>query len=86
MHSNVTHARAMQREALEPLEIEGGPAWFGDCGSGLGSQSGSIPKLQVAALENSVERSQTCPDYKARHTHKQNRAHVRGRGERKLLH
>lgn len=38
MHSNATHVREMQRQAMELLEIEGGPGWFGDCGSGLGSR------------------------------------------------
>lgn len=59
MHSNATHVREMQREAVEPLEIEGGPGWFGDCGNGLGSQradrspaAGGSVREQCRALAN----------------------------------
>lgn len=41
------------------MEIEGGPGWFGDCGSGLGSQradrspaAGGSAKEQCGALSN----------------------------------
>lgn len=86
-HSNATHVREMQRQAVELLEMEGGPGWFGDCGSGPGSQradrspaAGGSAGEQCRALAKPALTTK-----RAAYTQTKPRARARGRGEGELL-
>lgn len=72
MHVSVTHAGEMQ--TLEELELESAVGRFGDLWER--AREPIDPQLQVAALENTAERSETCPDYKANCIHTQTKQHT----------